>query len=399
MGHNAKLLAISFVFLGLTTGTTLAAKKDLVIGMAIAESGWMNAYDDDPAKAAAIAVDDINAKGGVLGRHLKLVYADTKTDAAQAFKAGKEVLDKGAEFVVASCDFDFGGPAALAAEQVGVASMSICSGSPKWGPQGIGPDVFTISIAAQVEGYIMAEWAFKKKGWKTAYMLKDTSITYTRSMCVGFEHRWKELAGANALLGVDTFKNDDPSIASQITRIKSLSKPPDTIFICTIVPGGATAIRQIRNSGIDLPLMSGFALDGAYWLKSVPDLSNFYLPVHASVFGDDPNPKIQEVIKKFKARYGKPPATGYFAMGYSVIQAFARAADRAGTTKGKAITAQLEKFRNEPLLIGPRTFTKKLHIQTQARGLMMQIQHGKFSSLGYYYSNSKPVPFDLLFKE
>jgi branched-chain amino acid transport system substrate-binding protein len=385
--------------LGFLTSLQVLAADDLVIGMAVAKSGWMNAYDDDPTKAAEIAVDDINAKGGVLHRKLKLVYSDTKSDAAQAFKAGQEVLAEKAEFVVASCDFDVGSPVALAAQQAGVATMSICSGSPKWGPQGVGPTVFTISIAAQVEGYIVAEWAFKKQGYKTAYMLKDTWITYTRSMCQGFEERWKELAGEQGWLGLDTFRNEDPSIAAQITRLKGLPKQPDAIFICTVVPGGASAIRQLRNAGVNQPILGGFGLDGAYWLDSVPNLSNFYLPVHVSVFGDDPRPEVQSLIKRFTERFGKPPATGYFAMGYSVIQAFGRAADRAGKTHGAAIAAELEKFRDEPLLIGPRTFTKDLHIQTTAQGLMMQVQNGKHSTLGYFVKNEKPVPFESLFKD
>lgn len=382
-----------------STAPSSMAADDLVIGMAVAKSGWMNAYDDDPMKAAEIAVEDINAKGGVLGRNLKLIYSDTKSDAAQAFKAGQEVLAAKAELVIASCDFDVGSPAALAAQEVGVATMSICSGSPKWGPQGVGPLVFTMSIAAQVEGYIAAEWAFQKQRWTTAYMLKDTWLTYTRSMCQGFEDRWRELAGEDGWLGSDTFLNEDPSIAAQITRLKALPKQPDAIFICTVVPGGATAIRQLRNAGVEQAIIGGFGLDGSYWLDSVPNLSNFYLPVHASVFGDDPRPEMNDLIKRFTERYGNPPATSYFAMGYSAIQAFAIAAERAGKTDGAAVAAELEKFKDEPLLIGPRTYTKELHIQTQAQGLMMEVQNGKHRTLGFFVKNEKRVPFESLFKD
>ena len=86
-------------------------------------------------------------------------------------------------------------------------------------------------------------------------------------------------------------------------------------------------------------------------------------------------------------------------LGYSVIQAFARAAERAGTTEGRAVADELEKFKDEPLLDGLRTYTKKLHIQTSGKGVIMQITNGKWKSLGYRYANSKPVPFDLLWKQ
>lgn len=400
MRNLAAISTISILMLGLAGGNQAhAQKKPLIVGLAIAQSGWMSVYDEDPSHGAEIAVDEINAAGGVLGRPLKLVYSDTKTDPAQSLRAGLEVLKAGAEFMVASCDFDFGSPAAIEANKVGVASMSICSSSPKWGPQGAGPLVFTIAYAAQVEGFIMAEWAFKKQGWKTAYMLKDTSISFSRTMCVGFEERWKELAGASNLIGVDTFKNDDPSLAAQITRIKNLPKQPDAIFICTYIPGGVTPIRQLRAAGINVPLLTGTGMDGGFWLKSVPNLSNFYAVAYSSIFGDDPNPKVQDFVAKLTKKFGKPPTTGLAMLGYSVIQAFARAAERAGTTEGRAVADELEKFKDEPLLDGLRTYTKKLHIQTSGKGVIMQITNGKWKSLGYRYANSKPVPFDLLWKQ
>src|SRR5690606_17608556 len=110
---------------------------------------------------------DINAAGGILGRQIELLEADTKTDPAQAFKVGTELVESGIDFMVASCDFDMGSPAALAAQNANIPVMSICSGSPKWGPQGIGPMAYTISVAVQAEAYLLAEWAFEKKGWKT----------------------------------------------------------------------------------------------------------------------------------------------------------------------------------------------------------------------------------------
>ncbi len=104
-----------------------AAEDDLTIGFAIAKSGWMEAYDTPAATAAMIRIDEINAAGGLLGRQIKVVEADTRTDRAESAKAGLDVLDQGAEMMVVSCDYDFGAPAALVAEGEGMNSFFLCA--------------------------------------------------------------------------------------------------------------------------------------------------------------------------------------------------------------------------------------------------------------------------------
>jgi branched-chain amino acid transport system substrate-binding protein len=292
-----------------------------------------------------------------------------------------------------------GGPAALAAQNAGVLAVSICSGSPKFGPQGVGNLVYTISVAVQAEGYLLAEWAKNSKKWNSVYILKDEAYTYTRSQCAGFERRWKEIAGADSIVGSDSFKNDDPSIAAQITRLKASAKKPDFIMVCSMMPGAPSAVRQIRNAGITAPITLGFSLDGDYWLSAIPNVTGVYLPVHGSVFGDDPNPAVNELVVRMKQRFGTPPTTSYALMGYSLIQAYAKAVEKAGTTESAKVAAVLDTFKDEPLLIGPRTFTKDVHIQTKVRGLIMEVKSGKLVSTGEYYANEEPVPFEQLFKE
>lgn len=384
--------------LGVATTAAAQEKKPLVIGMAVAQSGAMTAYDGDPTKGFMLAVAEFNAGGGILGRKIKLVFSDTKSKPDRAFNSAIEVIEKGAEFVIASCDFDYGGPSAVAAQKRGVLVMSICSGSPKWGPQGVGELAFTAGHAGSVDGYVMAEWAFFRRGWKRAYMLKDTTLTYTRTQCSGFEQRWTEIAGKDSLK-VDTFKNGDPSIATQITRLKNTDPKPEVIFICTYVPGGATALRQIRNSGIGLPIMGGFAMDGQYWTKSVPGLSDFYVPVYGNVFGEDPNPKVNEFVSKYKSKFGKPPTTSLALLGYAALQAYKIAAERAGSTGSQKIRAELEKFAGQELIHGRWWFSPKLHIQTRMTALINVVTNGKVKATGERYTNKKAVPIEMLFKE
>ena len=369
---------------------------EITIGMATAQSGWMEAYDKPAREAALIRIDEINEAGGLLGKQIKVVEADTKTDRAEGAKAGLEVLDGGAEMVVVSCDYDFGAPAALAAQAAGKISFFLCAESIKAGIPGVGPDSFSASVLAAVQGATMAEWSYNKKNVRSFYVLLDTWIEYNKGICDGFDWMAPRLEGAE-VVGRDTFKNDDASVAAQITRIKSLDKEPDAIMLCSVMPGASSVIKQIRAAGINSMILNGSAVDGSYWLDSVPDLSNFYVPVQGSVFGDDPDPKVEEFNKKYEKKYGARPATQYTYPGYVLIDVWAKAVERAGTTETKAVVAELEKMRAEPTLFGPRTFTSELHHQNQARYHISEVKDGK-PGIVDSWTISEPVPLSALLK-
>jgi branched-chain amino acid transport system substrate-binding protein len=187
------------------------------------------------------------------------------------------VLRQGADVVFGTCDYDYGAPALLQAQKAGKISIFLCAEDPKAGIAGIGPYSFTSSVAAQVQGAVGAEWGYDKKGWKTGYVLLDDSIEYDKSVCAGFD--WIFPIKGGKIVGRDTFKNGDSSIASQITRLRSAmqAQKVDMIMLCSYLPGGGSATRQIRAAGIDLPIFNGSSMDGTYWLDAVPNLSNFYL--------------------------------------------------------------------------------------------------------------------------
>jgi len=74
-----------------------------------------------------------------------------------------------------------------------------------------------MSTASNAQGYVIAEWGYKRKGWRNAYTLLDNTIEYDKSLCQGFQERWEQQPGAK-IIGKDVFKQDDPSIAAQIAR-------------------------------------------------------------------------------------------------------------------------------------------------------------------------------------
>ncbi|RFC68949.1 MULTISPECIES: ABC transporter substrate-binding protein [Mesorhizobium] len=395
MAYKTRLLATALIAVS-SAFPALADDDKIIVGFATAESGFMEAYDKPAQDAAMIRIDEINAAGGLLGKQIEVIKADTKTDRAEGAKAGLTVIDGGADLVVVSCDYDFGSPAALAAEDAGKISFFLCAESVKAGIQGVGPHSFSASVLAAVQGATMAEWAYNKKGARNFYRLLDTWTEYNKGICDGFDWMLPKLKDAK-LVGQDTFKNEDASIAAQISRIKALPQEPDAIMLCTMMPGAVSAVKQIRAAGINAPILNGSSMDGSYWLSAVPDLTNFYVPVQGSIYGDDPNPDVSKFNAAYKAKTGSDPSSQYAYPGYVMIDVWAKAVERAGTTDADAVVAELEKMKNEPTIFGPRTFSAELHHQNTTKYEIIEVKDGKPGVVDSW-TISEPVPLEALLK-
>jgi branched-chain amino acid transport system substrate-binding protein len=360
----------------------------ITLGFAIGETGFMAPYDLPARTVAQMAADDINADGGVDGRDIEIVSANTKSKPELAGNAATQVIDDGADVVVVSCDFDQGSPAAIVAQQAGKLVFSTCAASTDFGPTGIGPLAFTMATAAPVEGAAMAEWAYQDKGLKTAYTVLDDTLEFTKQTTQAFTDRWKELGGE--IVGASTFKQGDASIASQINEIKSLPEPPDAIWLASYNPGAASALKQIRAAGLDMPILGDEDLDGDYWKDAVPDISDVFFATYASIYGDDSEDQINQLVARYKKKEGKLPDTSLFLTGYATTQAIAKAIEGAGgSTEGTDLQGQLEKFDDEDLLL-PATFTAENHISFKRTLRIMEIQNGKTKLVTEFSPKSVP---------
>jgi branched-chain amino acid transport system substrate-binding protein len=383
------LAALAASIIAIAAASPAVAADKPVFGLVMSFSGWFQPIDADTIAGAKLAVEEINAAGGVLGQPIEIVEFDNKSEPPLGADGAVDVIGKGAKAILFPSDFDFGAPGAYVAQEKNVIAFSGAS-DPKFGVQGVGPLAYSSSNASQAQGALLAEWAFKDKGWKTAYVLLDNTIAYTKSLCASMGTRWKELVGDAGLLGEDTFLNGDASIAAQVTRITSLPQQPDVIFFCSYAPGGPSAIRQMRAAGINGAILTGESLDGDYWIGTVPDLSNFFVVNYGSKYGDDPDPAVNEFFKRFEAKYGKKADVSYGLRGYSAVQAWAKAANKAGSLEGSKVAAALDGFDKESLVIGPTTYTKDLHIQTTRPMTIVGVENGKFSAVGRFTVEKYP---------
>lgn len=334
---------------------TPAEAEPLIIGAVFNQTGWMAAYDGPPRQAAFLAVEVLNERGGIQGRPVELIEIDGKTDPAVVGTAARQLIDQGAEIIIAPCDFDIGAPASQAAQEAGLVGTSLCASSPLYGSEVLGDMQFTASVWNNNMAAAAAEWAFNEQGWRRSAVLTDTSIEYTQSLGDLYKEHWEALGGEIVL--DDTYVAGDEDVSAQIGRIQALPEPPDVIYVSGINPDLASALRQIRSAGIDTPIMGGDTYDDPeLWAVLGPELGNdIHFATHAWL-GPESGEDMVEFLQLYEDFYGQPPEAGFAVMGWDVVMTYAQAIEAAGTTDGAAVADAMEEMEFD-LLSGNMDWT------------------------------------------
>lgn len=314
------------------------------IGFALSQSGNMAPFDVEPGNAAMLRIKQINADGGINGQEIKTVSKDVRSSPETVGTAATELVAEGIDLLVTPCDFDLSAPGAAVAQAASIPAVSICAGDPKMADTTtLGDYVFSANAGSDVEGATGAAWAIDQ-GWKNAYLLQDESIEYTKSAGKYFAAAFEDLGGS--VVGNDAFPGgDNVNISSQASRLKNLAIQPDFVYVASWNPGGATAIRQLREAGIYLPVVGPAALDGQVLLDVVGDnASDVYytgFACYAYCTGGEGD-ELQQFVDDYKADYDSEPASSYALLGYNMVTAIADAAERADSNSGADLKTALE---------------------------------------------------------
>lgn len=346
--------------------------EPLVLGIVQAGSGFMGPIDTPARNALLMEVDKVNAAGGVNGQPIQVNFIDTETKFDQYAPAAEKVIADGANVLIVTCDYDVSSPAALVAEGKDVLNVAPCIGDAIYGPAGGLKLGFSAGTGVPGEATDMAEFA-NKKGWKTAVLLKDTSIKYTQNQCAVFDKRFTELGGT--VIKTYEYKQGD-SVKETVSKVAA-GKKPDVIVNCGYNPGGGAVAKEIRDGGVDAPIISGFGMDGDFWVGGIPNLKDYYVVTYASKNGDDTDPAVNDYAAAYTEKYGNAPDVGGFVTGPTTLQLILEAYKQAGSWSGQALTTALEGFKDVPTLAGPSTFSKALHINVTRPMAVLEVKDGK----------------------
>ena len=383
-GALAALLAaaVAAVAVAVTAaGAGAASTQPIVIGWAFDSKGAMAPFDGPALAAAQLRVKQLNAKGGVNGRPLRIVTCDTQGNRpATAKSCAARLLGQKANVIFTTCDVDLAAPVVQEAINRGVLAVAPCIGTDQMGPKRFGAKgklAFTFGNVAQDEGSAMAEYAWKR-GWRTASLATDSVIVYFRNVVQAFKARWQQLGGRIA--AEESYQSLGGSPATWQNAVSRLNgERADVIVTSTAGAFGAlpVIVSGLRSLGNETPILNSWAGDGTYWVTKEPQVTNYYFVTYASVFGDDPVKAVNTLAKQVKA------GTGGFLTGPAAIDGVVAAIKRAkGSTSGAALAAQMERFRGVPTISGKVSFSPQLHAVFGRQYRVVRIQNNQARVVG-----------------
>ena len=340
-----------------TTTTAPAPPEPIIIGAAVDLTADMSFFDGPAIAAAQIKIDEINAAGGVNGQQIELRIIDTELDPDQTQAAALDLIEGGAEILLVTCDVDFATPAITEGINAGILTVASCIGTDQMGPNRFGEAgrlAFSFGNVAQDEGAAMAEFAFDKGKTKAA-LVTDNLLVYFQDITEAFKVRWLELGGE--IVAEESFTSFDGTIESVVTAIDGADA--DIIAVSSAFADlPATFSASLRALGNETTIICSWACDGASW---VPEgLNNFYYVTFASVFGDDPDPAVNELEEAVEAAAGFT-GTGGFVTGASAIEAIVTAIEQTGGTVGSELATAFEAFDGLPTISGSISFSPEQH--------------------------------------
>jgi branched-chain amino acid transport system substrate-binding protein len=364
-------------------------QESIKIGGGFALTGAESSLDLPAANGAKLAVKEINAAGGVLGRQIDFIVHDTKYDMSVTAQVAKQFVEQ--DKVVAVVGFTDSDSVLASGPTIQAAGLPfIIAGatSPKL-PAQIGDLLFFACFGDNVQAAVGAEYGFKNYG-KTAYLLWDKGVEYTTLLGGYFKSRFTELGGTLAL--EDTYEDNATDFSAQIAKVKALPQQPDFYFISAMPYNVGPVVKQFRDAGLTGPIIGGDGYDTPDILSVAgPAAENVFFTTHALMDATGGTEGIKKFISAYNTEYGHDPENAFAALGYDSVYLLADAIKRAGSTDAQAIKKALESTSNFAGITGAITLSADAHIPRKGV-TMIAIKDGKFTLGGEMVPEKVPAP-------
>ncbi len=310
------------------------------IGWASDKSNYLSFVDEPLAKGMEIAIEEINAKGGIAGKvKIELDRRDMKSDPMLGATVVQELIAAGANFIVTTCDTDVSLPGAQMAAKASLPVISSCgadAAGPSQVPGGFG---FLNVPGTLTQGAMLAEYA-AKKGYKKAFTLKSKSEGYTHTLGVAFEERFRELGGE--IVGEAYYTLGDSSY--RVTATKMASSDADVIMTNTFPPDTTAFLKDLERLGNTKPIIMVDGNDTPVIFDAGGQLDISAMTTYGG--NRTPGSAFETFEKEYRAKFGADPESLQTALGYDLVVSVAAAVEAAGSTEGAAVRDALDNVEN-----------------------------------------------------
>ncbi|MEI6071504.1 MAG: ABC transporter substrate-binding protein [Verrucomicrobiae bacterium] len=313
----------------LAAAFSAAAAGPILIGEYASLTGASASFGQSSHKGTALAVEEINAGGGVLGRPLQLITEDDQSQAGQPATIVRKLISQ--DKVVAILGEVASSKSLEAApicQQEKIPMITPASTNPK--VTEVGDHIFRICFIDPFQGTVMSKFA-RENGWKKVAVLTDVKQDYSVGLAECFIRDFQ--AGGGEIVREQKFSTGDKDFKPQLTSIKAAR--PDAVFVPGYYAEVSLIAKQARLLGIKVPLLGGDGWVGDSLLKVAGKaLDGSFFSSHFSE--DDSAPKVRNFVGKFQEKYGGVP-DDMAALGYDSAMILADAMRRAGTTDAAAL--------------------------------------------------------------
>lgn len=279
----------------------------ILVGIAKAESGVASFFDVAGTRGAEVAFEQINEDGGIKDCPIETISGDAKSDPAVAAQVARDLIDQGAQILLVPDDFDLGIAAARVGQKAGVLTLSTAASSTQFG-RAVGDLFFSGGITTTELGRAQAQYSVDQD-WLNTFQVIDPGLAYFTEQVDSYKALYEPEDGS--IVGTDNVDSlgGQADFGSTISKIQNADPQPDVIQALMVFPGVGTFVKQLRNAGVDTPVIGNVTLQtrelpkvvGANRLGDVAYAAQVYFN------GPDVDPEIMEFNEQYEEMFGNFP--------------------------------------------------------------------------------------------